>query len=146
MYQWGALRGYSSPLLFPYTQNSYIEQGLDRITGNLTRLQDAASVYYGTIARMPTSQELNELLQNTVVEKIGSVLQLRSTINGEIINITPRGEAVGSGFNNRGDLFVWSSSYSSTQRAYALHIDSQLTAIVQEKDRYHGMLILPVHS
>lgn len=146
MYQWGALRGYISPLEYQYSQNNYIEQGLNNITGDLTLLQDAASEYYGNIARMPSSQELNELLQNTSVEIVDSVLRLRSNINGEVIHIRPRGEAVGSGFNNRGDLFVWSSSYSSAQRAYALHIDSQLSAVVQEKDRYHGMLILPVHS
>lgn len=146
MYQWGALRGYYSPLEFEFSQENYIEQGLDRITSSLTQGQDAAAAYYGNIARMPTFQEIEELLQNVVIEKIDSVLHLRSTINGEIIRIIPQGEAVGSNIENNQDLFLWSSTYNNSQRAYALHIDSQLNAISQTKARYHGMLILPIHS
>lgn len=146
MYQWGALRGYESPLEFQFSQDSYIEQGLDLIASNLTQGQDAASAYYGNIARMPTYQEINELLQNIVVEKVDSVLHLRSTINGEIIRIIPQGEAVGSDVQGNQDLFLWSSSYSNSQRAYAMHIDSELNGISQLKARYHGLLILPVHS
>lgn len=145
MYQWGALKGYMSTSQFSFSLANYEEQGLNLITGDLTLEHDAAAMYYGGIAQIPSLDQLKELAQNTTVTKSGDMYELRSNINGNVIRILARGEFVNQSVQISG-LILWSNKYSDETHSRSLRIYSDSTSENVNTLRYAGLLILPVKT
>lgn len=146
MYQWGALSGYQSPTEFEFTQAKYEELGLNLITGSLTAEHDAASVYYGGKARIPSIGDMRELLSNTSISVSENTIRLQSTINGNLISIRATGKFDGDSVVDPNDVFIWSRHSNSESYAGYMHIRQSGNADVNVTLRYSGMLILPVKS
>lgn len=145
-YQWGALVGYKNLTQFDFTLATYEEQGLNLIHDNLTKEHDAAAVYYGGTAQIPSKSQIQELLNNTSVTISGLTFTLRSNINGNVIKIRAGGEVNGQSVNRPEEVFIWAKDFYNNERANILRIGTDAQAYYITVPRYYGIAILPVKS
>lgn len=145
-YQWGALVGYSDVMQYDFTLANYQEQGLNLITSDLTKEQDAATMYYGGAARIPTRNQIEELFNNVTISISDSTYILRSNINGNVIKIRATGEVDGQTISHQREVFIWSRRYNNATYAYGVHLYTDGQPYYQAITRYFGLLILPVKS
>lgn len=142
-YQWGAVDGHTLEDGFTFSQATYVEQGLDSITGNLSENQDAARAFYGPSAKLPDNNQFIELANNCSISTIApSVHKLTSLINGNSIIVRYAGYINDSTLTDSDRLRVWSSIIRDRSFAYSWHGDVEISA----GRRYYGMNIMAVHS
>lgn len=146
MYQWGAIQGYSSGEEHAFNDINYSAAGLDLITSDLTEQQDAAYIYYGGIARIPSEQDFEELIENSEFSMDGKVISIRSKINGNLIRIYARGEISDTTNLYEGALYAWSRGYTSDEQAKFFYISQGLHVEITNARRIRGMLIWPIKS
>ncbi|MBR6494201.1 MAG: hypothetical protein IKT22_02880, partial [Prevotella sp.] len=122
-------------------------------TDNLTTLEaddDAATANWGEGWRMPTFDEIKELLDNT-----SSVWTTLNGVNGRQFTSNKNGKSIffpASGYRSSGALFgkdenclYWSSSrYSSPNYAYHMTFNSEVAIQEYELARYVGSCVRPV--
>lgn len=145
MFAWGALKGYASANEYSFNIDNYRAQGLNQISSDLSEQEDAASIYYGGIAQMPTVQDFTELIAYTDISRVGNIITIRSKINDNLIKIYARGEYIGTNNPNPTGLYIWSKSYYNSQEAEQFLVVGT-EARVTTNDRERGMLILPIRS
>lgn len=146
MYAWGDLQGYASAAEHTFNNAAYEEAGLNQISSDLTPQEDAAFIYYGGMARIPSAQQFSELLQYTEITRDGNVFSIRSTINGRVIHIYARGEIIGTDIYVPGTICLWTRNYISEEKANYFYVSLSLESSVRENVRARGLLILPVKS
>ena len=147
MYQWGALHGYYTVEQFPFTEEAYRQLGLDSISTDLTVALDAAAVYYGDDnVRIPTADQMRELMEHSNITHSGSVYTLQSQINGNIIKIRAKGLFIDQAVQNPSYAVIWSRSYVGSFYAMRLQIETSLQYHVEARSRWSGALILPVKA
>lgn len=146
MYQWGAKVGYPSLSEFAFTIEEYRAQGLNLITENLTAQDDAAAIYYGGIACMPSTQQLTELFNNTDISMSGNTYRLQSRINGNVIYIFARGQYYDNQQYNQDEIYLWAKNIVNDINALVMYIGTSLSPRISGSKRYHGSLILPVKN
>lgn len=139
------------------------------LRGDLTLEYDAARVICGGLWRIPSSDEFQELLENTVYidasgleipESVANKLisypvpggsgfikglRLRSTINGAILFLPACGDGTGTTWNYRGSrCFYWSSSNQNAQNSKLLLASESAVSSGAAFGRYLGFQIRPV--
>lgn len=154
-YSWGA--DYSAK---EFTWDSYFDnpydasgewQGCTKVTEDITGTQrDIASTYYGGSARMPSADEMNELITEcnweykTVNEKPGYQV---TGPNGNSIFLPCTGQYDGTELSN-GDTYggYWTGSIAetNTQSAKILYFYSSMMHSMSQSNRYIGRPIRPV--
>ncbi|MBR4312833.1 MAG: hypothetical protein IKT86_05790, partial [Bacteroidaceae bacterium] len=125
-------------------------QGFIDTNGNLTSSKDAATVNWGSDWRMPTSTEMQELINNCRWEwttRYGVYGYKITGPNGNSIFLPASGYYYSSSLYSAGSLgLYWSAtpdSYSSS--AYNLYFNS--SSVFEDCDiRYYGRTVRPVYS
>lgn len=145
-YQWGAVKGHTSSDGYVFNTESYDANGLNQISSDLTINQDAAQLYYGNIARMPSLSQFDELIAYCELSRGESgVIRLTSTINGNSIVLMPGGAMTGDHVVYPGELRVWSIKHVSERTSTAIH--STGSGLIHYNDlRYLGLNVMAVHS
>lgn len=111
---------------------------------------DAASAILGGSWRMPTSDDLIELLTNTDVENttvngIAVVKLKKKTDNSVFILLPIAGNGSGSALEYRGQIAsYWSTVKDSFDRAKVLSVHPSMGVSVNSKPKYYGCSIRPV--
>lgn len=142
-YQWGDIIGHSVSDDYQYTEENYVAKGLNLIQSNIDDAHDAARAFYGPLAKMPSLQNFQELLQYTTYQEIRSnVFQFTSTLNGEKIVFPGTGYFDSDGLKNTGSIYAWSSNIGDSSTAYAIHDNTG----VQMRRRRWGFNVMAVHS
>lgn len=144
-YQWGAVNGHTATDGYNFDDESYIEQGLDAINSNLTESQDAARAFYGPAAKMPSEEQVQELIQNTSIQNMENSLRITSLINGESIVLYKGGCMVENSVYEPYRLYIWLSLYHDSSRSYSL-INQENTLNVSTAVRTFGLPVMAVHS
>lgn len=141
-YQWGAVNGHTATDGYRFDADSYSRQGLNAITGNLTESEDAARAFYGPSAKMPSEEQVQELLQYTArnLEQY-PLIKFTSLINGNSIVLYRGGLINNTEIINEGKLRGWMLNYRDNEYASALH-----DATISYNGRYQGLNVMAVHS
>ena len=153
----------SDTTLKKYCNNHDI--GYNGLIDNLLALEaedDAAQKLWGGYWRMPTNEEVIELIENcdiTAVNKNGvDVFKFTSKINGDSIFLPMNSAVNETRYNGAGVLgYYWTSDISifESMNAYSMFLmDGGLTPVAQptaaskqfESNRYVGMGIRPVYA
>lgn len=145
-YQWGDTIGHSLAEGYNFSLDNYTEKGLDLISSDLDDAHDAARAYYGSVAKMPSKAQFEELVSNCVLSYQGNgVILITSNINGHSIKI--RGNGLINGLEHEGgnEIFAWSVKPVDSTFAYILNT-RQLSLVVIGDRRYHGCNVMAVHS
>lgn len=126
---------------------------------------DAAAFILGGLWRIPSTEQLAELIQNvdflnadgtikdpSVADKRSVVngilgIWMQSRINGEKLFIACSGYAAGSSWNNKGNTGdYWTSIYNNSKVAYNLLINAAGVNGSATSNRYAGFPIRPVQG
>ena len=131
-----------------YTEENSLTYGkqMNDISGNLQ--YDAATANWGGDWRMPTYDELNELLNNctwTWITQNGvNGYKVTSKKNGNSIFLPAAGYRNGASLYDAGDYsYYWSSAPYYNRYAYYLHFGSSIHN-VNSSYRYNGRTVRPV--
>lgn len=125
-------------------------RGIIGSDGNLTAAHDAATANWGGSWRMPTFDEIKELLYNCIWKWTtcnGVNGQLVTGPNGNSIFLPAAGYRVGIDFCNRGlDGEYWSATLDEIYSflAYNLDFSSDYNLYFNNYDRYYGFTVRPV--
>ena len=144
-------------------ENTFTKYCTDRKNGNngftdnktvLDQTDDAASAKWGYGWRMPTNEELDELLNNCKLAwtSIDGVMGIKAT--SSIPGYTDRsiflpfaGHIKDKSLVDDGSGLYWSTSLSKDKAAYALNVQVLSSGIgMTEQDRYLGLPIRPVFT
>lgn len=112
---------------------------------------DAAYVNWGDEWRMPTAEELHELMENTTSEwtTIGGVdgYQFTSNTTGKTIFLPASGCRVSeSNYENGSDCYYWASSVDSESPYASRYLRFYVGRMfIASLFRYYGMNVRPVH-
>ncbi len=160
-YKWAKTNGkYGVDSLTKYNSGKYFPGTIDNLTTLLPE-DDAATVNWGPDWRMPTKEEIEELINYCNIGEVnyGGGLSLLS-YNGNSLYIPSACGRYGSDTNNSGTgsfsinyVSIWSSSLDENSENRAQFINyknyggfSSLTAIlnISDYERYYGFPIRPV--
>lgn len=127
------------------------EYGLDGFDDDLTLLEaadDAATVLWGAVWRMPTIEEWDELLLNTTAAwtvQNGVKGWLFTASNGNSLFLPAAGYWWGTDFNAELGLY-WSSSVNQEfpGRAWCLHFNTDSAHLCGSSDRNRGQVVRAV--
>ena len=144
-YAWGETSTKSS-----YTESNSKTYGtsMGNISGNSS--YDAATANWGGSWRMPTYDELHELINNctwTWTTQNGVKGYKVTGPNGNSIFLPAAGDRGGSSLYNAGSLgYCWSSTphESNSDDAYSLCFDSGYHRMYNYSSRYDGLSVRPV--
>ena len=131
--------------------------------GILAKEYDAAAQIMGDGWRMPTSNDIGELLTNTTQNQVGNYngtgvdgYEFTSKINGNSIFIPTAGYVYDGSVNQVDDVYtgnVWSSSpdnesdmTSNPYGAWALHLGSERSCGITHPYRCYGLSVRGVHN
>lgn len=183
-FQWGETSGVSESLVGKYSDENYswatykhcegtrntltkynINNGYGTVDNKTTieSVDDAATQIMGDGWRMPTSNDIGELLTNTTQNQVGNYngtgvdgYEFTSQINGNSIFIPTAGYAYYGAVHQVDDLYtgnVWSSSpdnendmTSNPYGAWALHLGSERSCGISHPDRCHGLSVRGVRK
>ena len=128
--------------------NSSLTYGND-ISGNVQ--YDVAAANWGEGWRMPTKEEMQELIDCCTWEwtKQNKIKGYNVTgPNGNSIFLPTTGDKSGSTFNSGtcGSSYYWSSTPYSSSRAYYLYFNSSSHGVSFYDDRYYGRTVRPVRD
>ena len=122
--------------------------------GNLKPEFDAARAIMGGDWRMPTKDEIQELIDNTTNEWVEDYngsgvngMKFTSKTNGKSIFFPASGGAYGTGVYNRGSYgYFWSSSLHPSDSYYGLYLLFSSSGIVPQNDiyRFYGFCVRSV--
>lgn len=142
-YQWGDIIGHGLADGYSFDEANYRLKELNNIASDLDDAHDAARAYYGQEATMPSTDQVEELIQYTTFRSVATnVLQITSILNGNSLIVTANGRFNGTELASIGGLRVWTAAYINSSHAYSIHDRS-----VSSRDyRYFGLNIMAVHS
>lgn len=146
-YQWGSINGHTATDEFSFDDTSYSEQGLDTVDSDLSDSQDAARAFYGPSAKMPSSEQVQELIEFTSVQSMqNNVLKITSIINGQSISLYRGGFMDVDQLRNFGFLRTWLTNYRNEVHAVALLGQSSSLNTSTGYYRINGLNIMAIHS
>lgn len=145
-YQWGAIEGHSETDGYNFNADSYEAQGLNLITSALDDTHDAARAYYGPVAKMPTTAQYQELIENCVISSREDGMKIiTSNINGNSLAIRANGLFNSLSHRDLNELRSWVSTYGTEQYAPAFHTEAASMSVTGNS-RFLGLNIMAVHS
>ena len=141
-FAWGETTSKSS-----FTSSNYKYTGT---SSTLPLNNDAANVIWGGNWRMPTQEEVQELIDNctwnsfTITYTEKRVYQAKSKINGNSIYLLCGGLNDGTGVINTTHVYIWTNSNSVTGKAigFTTYNGRQLC----DQNKYYGLCIRPVFN
>lgn len=145
-YMWGETEGHEKNSGYEFTSANYTAKGLNTISTNLSRAQDAARTKLGGSWRMPTKAEFEELLNNTnkswtTINGVAGRKFANKTDASKYIFIPAAGDYYGTTLENSNtDAFVWSSTFLTIEEAYYLYFYVYVYD-VSAHSRYLGMSV-----
>lgn len=158
-FSWGNVVGYpgqSNEQIngYSFTEQAYASTPGASLTGDIPAgdtTYDAPAALLGSGARLPSSTDVQELLQYTTAEPytvngIQGAL-LTSTLNGNKIFIPLSGYAINNVINFKGETAWYHTSTYGTSNARMLFVDyyeNTLTLNLSSSPKDHGTLIRPV--
>lgn len=110
---------------------------------------DVATVKWGESWRMPTSEEISELMKNCTFERCTQdevIGELVTGTNGNTIFLPATGRYTGSVLTFEHNCYYWSSTPADGEYAYSLHIvrsDGKFE-MCDERSRFRGLPVRPV--
>lgn len=145
-YQWGDIVGHSIEEGYDFNSANYEAKGLNLISGNLDSAHDAARAYYGPKAKIPSSDQYQELADNCAFSfRDDGLIVITSNINGAAITIPPCGKIQGQVRDSTDRIRAWSSIRGSAQYAYSLDVSAE-DRTVTLGIRAYGEGVMAVHS
>ena len=141
-FAWGETTSKSS-----FTSSNYKYTGT---SSTLPLNNDAANVIWGGNWRMPTQEEVQELIDNctwnsfTITYTEKRVYQAKSKINGNSIYLLCGGLNDGTGVINTTHVYIWTNSNSVTGKAIGFTTNNGRQLCDQNK--YYGLCIRPVFN
>lgn len=146
---WGNIEGHAADSGYAYSQETYNATPGAAITTDLTDEQDIVHVYLGGSCRLPTYEELEELVENTssIWTTYNGVYGrlFTSNINGQVLFLPAVGYFPGANRASYGVLgFYWTRSYSNASVAHDLNIKADSVNPQSTYYRYYGFAIRPV--
>lgn len=148
-FSWGNIEGHRIGEGYEFTQATYNETTAAAIASDLSLDQDAARANLGSLWRMPTTAEFQELINNCTTrwETTHGVIGLLviSNVNGNTLFFPAAGYYSGTSLNYRGSRgFYWSSSYNSVAEARSLSMDGSIVNPQNITTRYLGVPVRAV--
>lgn len=148
-FSWGNIEGHSEDEGYNFSQVVYDSTPAADIATDLSLSQDAARVNLGTLWRMPTSNEIQELFDNctslwTALDDVYGLL-LTSNVNGNKLFLPAAGYFDGMSlrlFETGGNY--WSSTYLSASNARRLDFNSSSIEPQFNSNRRFGFTIRAV--
>lgn len=148
-YSWGNIEGHPNGGGYDFSQSVYSSTPGASINSNLDLQHDAANVALGGSARMPTVDDLRELIQNTTsawttLNGIRGRL-FTSRLNAASIFLPAVGYMEGTSRESYGVFgLYWSSTYESQDTCHRLNILSSGADANNVAPRYSGFCIRAV--
>lgn len=143
---------YTDPQLSKYCNNAAL--GFDGYSDNLTTIEasdDAATAQWGEGWRIPTKEEMQELIDNCTITwttRRGFNGKLFTGPNGNSIFLTANGSFVGDDDTAGEGLYgrYWTSSLNTDApgRAWSLNFTEDNCSVENNQDRCNGLAIRPV--
>ena len=150
-FSWGNVGGYGKGDTHNYDQQAYADSPGSAIDSDLGSGEDAARVVMGSPWRMPSADEMTELLANCSLERVsvGGVecVEFTSSVNGKTLVVPVAGYWTGYDVVSEGlDLYLWSSTYKSESQSDALNYPAGGVARVSAVSRYRARTIRAVRD
>lgn len=128
-FSWGNVDGHPAGAGYDFSQEVYNETPAAAISTNLSLNQDAARASLGGPWRMPTADELQELVDNCTSEWTSlngmNGRLFTSNVNGNSIFLPAAGYYSSTSLISRGSSGdYWSSSFGSSAVAHVMSIDA----------------------
>ncbi len=145
-YQWGDVIGHDIAEGYNFNSENYEAKRLNLITTNLDSAHDAARLYYGPTAKMPSIAQYQELINNcTFTYREDGLLTITSNINGNSITIPPGGAINGLEPQLSTNLRSWTTIRANDRFANLFNVSENSISIV-EGQRIVGENVMAVHS
>ena len=153
-YAWGETEGkddysLSTSVTYGLSASELIFHGIIDSDGNLTAVNDAATVNWGSSWRMPTWAEIKELIDDCTwswTTRNGVYGQKVTGPNGNSIFLPAAGFRDGTEVNGMGSIVsYWSATpYSNSNSAYYFSFLGSLVGGSGTNERYYGRTVRPV--
>lgn len=148
-FSWGNVDGHTENDGYVFSNQAYAATPGYQLVNNIDLAHDAARVNLGGPWRMPSNEEMVELLENcsaqmTTIDGVyGCIMQSR--INGAELFFPAGGYGAGSGYTKKGEMsLIWSTRWSSASRAYNLLLEDGTMSAGSLSLRTRGFNIRPV--
>lgn len=124
-YMWGETEGHVKDSGYVFSDANYKSKGLNAISADLTRAQDAANVLLGGDWRIPTKADFKELFNNTIitwitVDGVSGRKYANKTDPSKYIFIPAAGNYNGSELRNSGKYgYYWTRERENDLYAFS---------------------------
>lgn len=150
-FSWGNVEGYGKGDTHNYDQQTYADSPGSAIDSDLSIAEDAARVVMGSPWRMPSADEMAELLASCSLERVsvGGVecVKFTSSVNGKTLVMPVAGYWDRNYVVSEGqDIYLWSSTYISESQSDAFNYPAGGVARVSAVSRYRGRSIRAVRD
>lgn len=148
-FSWGNTDGHPADAGYDFSEEVYNTTPGAAITENLSLSQDAARIYLGAPWRMPTADELQELVDNcthvwSTLNGVNGIL-FTSRVNGNTLFVPAAGIYNGTSITDSGSSGdIWSSTFRSNTNARTLYFNNSGVNPQNSGSRYYGLPVRPV--
>ena len=150
-FSWGNTEGHAANSGYNFSRQSYQETPGYSVDSDLSSENDAATQLLGSLWRIPSKTEAQELKDNCTIQETsinGIVCHVfTSNINGNQLIIPCRGKSISTEISDENQVgYYWLNSIESGENADALVIYGTTNYPGYPYARYTGMPIRPVRS